>query len=708
MRYRAALLVFSLLAGSASAVQTAGGVDPGPTDDGPGVGDYNGGCPPNAGSGAGGTYAGPGDRTAGSRPAAPPGAPGASDSGGPSTPTPGAAAPTAGAVPESPSTPTPQGLAAALDLTTWDRWWEHNKDPYLALASALDRLHPQTPADDSRLDPLRARRAGLTWSAVYGEVLPALLAALEGTHDQRLVRGILIALARIGEAPPFEGAGPAPQLEPLIARHVADSNQSISETAAIALGVLGSRSGVAHLAELAADTKAGQELCARPRVPVRLRAFACYGMAVSASFEPSEEVTRFVIHHLARVLDEDGAEHPDLSAACVIGLGLVRLDPRRGPVLGKADADWPSSCFAAQVEHLLALLQDEDAPRFARAHAPTSLARVVSGGPEVVRGRAAAELVKRADPRIEDDFHVRRSAVLAMGILGDADEDEADEHLRVALEEAAASSDELMRSFAVIALGQVGARAGNGAGSPLAAGPSATAFLAQRLARGKSRTRPWVGLGLGLFGNGLAQSGQLMARAPADALLHEVESTRSPEYLAAYSLASGLYADTRAREAVEEHLSRVQDPSYRGHVAVSLGLMGDRAALPALRAVMAESLHKPRIQEQAAIARALLGDRDLIPELLERLDECDCWTSSWGVTRALAWTADHRALEPLLEFLADDGRTAGERGLAADALGWICDKERVVWDSRISFGLNYTAATETLTNPLGFGILDTL
>ena len=68
-------------------------------------------------------------------------------------------------------------------------------------------------------------------------------------------------------------------------------------------------------------------------------------------------------------------------------------------------------------------------------------------------------------------------------------------------------------------------------------------------------------------------------------------------------------------------------------------------------------MHDPVMMEYAALGRGLLGDRLLVPELIEKLDECACWASTRGVTRALAWTGDVRAVRPLLRILADAKRS---------------------------------------------------
>jgi hypothetical protein len=98
----------------------------------------------------------------------------------------------------------------------------------------------------------------------------------------------------------------------------------------------------------------------------------------------------------------------------------------------------------------------------------------------------------------------------------------------------------------------------------------------------------------------------------------------------------------------------------------------------------------------------------LIGELIGRLDECDCTTTTYGVTRALAWTGDHRAVDPLLAIVTDPGRTSISRSFALDALGWIADEERLPRGAVLSVGLNYAAAPPTLVDPSGSGLLNVL
>ncbi len=531
--------------------------------------------------------------------------------------------------------------------------------------------------------------------------------ALSRADDTRLVARLLLALARIGEPPPYEGIEDAPAIAPLLIEHVSDSNREVAETAVIALGVLGTTDSLVRLADLVHDAKPGRKLCGRNRVPTRMRALAAYGMGVAARHLDRYEASRYAVHHLSRVLDAETRKNVDLQVACVIALGMVRLDPAQSPGAGSVSASWPSSGWAAQVDHLLALLEDEDRPRLVRAHVPTALARLLVGAPADVKERVARVLIAGRSPRVEKDADVRRGCVIALGTIGDRDDDEIDAAIRAALVESVQGRDGPARSFAVISLAQVAMRSGGGSEVPPASEQDVMTLLLGQLSRGKSLLRPWAGISLGLVGHARRRDGRPPSKDAEAALSCMLDGTQAPEVTAACAVGAGLAREVRLRRDVEELLLDSGLEAYRGHLAVSLGLMGDPASLPSLRRVMADALHEPLLMEQAAIARALLVDRDLNGELLERLEECECWASTWGVTRALGWTADHRALRPLLDLLRDTRRSEPERGLAAEALGWIADKESLPWDAWISSSLNYTAASETLTASGGLGILDT-
>ena len=147
----------------------------------------------------------------------------------------------------------------------------------------------------------------------------------------------------------------------------------ISETAALSLGLLGNASGAFALSDVLEDSKVGRDLCARPEVPYRTRAFAAYGLGLLARAAPSIDVRRFAVHHLAAELEADRSAAHDVQVACVIALGLARLDDA-----GSASADdVPSASRRAEVAFLLGWLADKKRPDAVRACAPVAVARLI-------------------------------------------------------------------------------------------------------------------------------------------------------------------------------------------------------------------------------------------------------------------------------------------------------------------------------------------
>jgi HEAT repeat protein len=78
-----------------------------------------------------------------------------------------------------------------------------------------------------------------------------------------------------------------------------------------------------------------------------------------------------------------------------------------------------------------------------------------------------------------------------------------------------------------------------------------------------------------------------------------------------------------------------------------------------------------------------------------------------AIAAALGQIGDRRCLEPLQAMLANDKLTPLTRAFAAVALGRVCDKDPLPWNSTYSTNTNYRASTETLTNGHS-GILDIL
>lgn len=590
----------------------------------------------------------------------------------------------------------------SIDASSWDYWWDYNQTQYLGLEALLPRLYPETFAAEGTTPDLSGRRAGMNHDMVYGKVVPELLRILERGADAQLERSALIALARVGEPPRIEGREPLTAFTPLIVRYLASGNTAVAEAAVLALGVLGEPDAVVHLRDLALGEDAGRELCG-DQVSSRMRSLAVYGLGLAAAEQKQPELSRFVAHHVTQMLGSASERRPDFETACVTALGLVPVS-----FAGEEADDAQLPPGELLIDALLPVLSDRKRDDTVRAHVPTAIARLMPGAPDALKRRVAAVFLDCIGPRAKQDDLLCQSVVMALGKLGDSDLDAVDQEIRTVLEAATRKGDRQARSFAAIALAQVAARPGSGSGDKLASARGTAEYLTSQLSRGKSRFKPWVGLALGVLGNGLRAEGRWLDDSAANALLHRTGETRTPEDAAAYSLGSGLLGDARARSHVERNLDSIHDPSTQGRIALALGLMGDSSALAALDHVMESAMHLPLLMEQAALARGMLGDERLISELISRLDDCDCTTTTYGVTRALAWTADYRAVAPLLAIVADQDRTSISRSFALDALGWIADEERLPRGAVIAVGLNYAAAPPTLVDPSGTGLLNVL
>ncbi|MEO6595259.1 MAG: hypothetical protein ABIP94_10950, partial [Planctomycetota bacterium] len=183
--------------------------------------------------GGGGRTGGPsGPNTGGpTGPTAP--APTGPATGGGTGPSTGGGGGTGGRGPSSGGRSTGGGLEP--DLTTWDFWWEFNKDPYLSLRDAVHRDTAQTGSDVFYLGTRRRDSATNsvkpTRDQILGDVLPALKKAIDSTEQRDIISSCMIAMAKIGtDHPDF-------RLVDVFAPRLARGDQEIRETAALAIGI---------------------------------------------------------------------------------------------------------------------------------------------------------------------------------------------------------------------------------------------------------------------------------------------------------------------------------------------------------------------------------------------------------------------------------------------------------------------------------------
>jgi HEAT repeat protein len=580
------------------------------------------------------------------------------------------------------------GIVLELDPTRWQDWWELNRDPYLRLRESLREAPVVTGSAEFFMGAGRVRgvdNLAPTEAQVRAEVGPALARLLAADPHRDLESAALIALAKVGQdRADFD-------LQPILAARLRDPDPEVRETAALALGLSGSAPARELLAGLARDDRAGRAAVDRGRVEDRVRAFAAYGLALSAR-AGGAAARRAAFAVFEGLLTGAGGFEPaldrDLRVAAILGLGL--LLPESG-----------ESADRRSRERALELLRVEwDSDRGAteevvRCHAATSIARLlehVPGGSPLRAFHAARLAAVVADPQA--GFDRRRAAALAVGGIARALDEEPRAAVREALQRAFGDAKDLqVRYFALIGLGRL-------------ADEGARTFLLEVLATGqRALERPWAALALGVWCRERPTEG--VDPTIAAALRAQLDAVRNPESRAAFALGLGLCGDAASADELRALLADlVAQDEVAGHCCTALALLEDTAAIPELRELVRNSARRPQRQREAAVALGALGDHSAAELLVEQLrDGRPSLAQVASVAAGLGLVGDRRSIEPLLAIAADPEVPDLGRAFAVVALGQIVERGALPWGVPLAVDLNYRALVPTLIDGVR-GVLD--
>lgn len=681
---------------------------------------------PVSGWAHGGTYRGPGDTV-------PPGAGGAGGGAGPSTPGPAGPSGPAPATPGSPSAPAPatggvptgnvgggqlttEMLQTGVDLTLWTYWWEFNKDPYLQLKAAINKTM-STGAEDFFSDRGKTKvKETLRPSEelIKQQIVPALLATLKAEDNNDIVTGCMMALAKIGDTKSETGESEFQQAITPFLRHKV---QEISETAAIALGILANDSTVQTLIDLLEDNEAGRDLVNKKEVDYRTRSYAAYGLALTGKKTGNLELQQKIVDALFRTMESEKTSTRDLKAACVIALGLVPIDaasayePTEGGKESK-DGKIPRIYRRGQIQALLEFMQDRKQHEIGRAHVPTALARLCEGLDserfEALKKDIVPVLLTATTKEAKEKDEVVQSAVYALGLFGDNDGDKLDKDIRKLLIDAADSRlNEQARFFSRIALAMSGARTGTGENPGSGIDEVRKHFNEQLTKNTKGNIRSWNAVGAGIFGRKVNDSGAQL-EGLGEALRGVMANVKDPKEIGSSAIALGILGESDSKKVLQERLT-TKDEEALGYVCIALGMLSATEAKPQITDLVEKSKYKPGLLKQTAIALGLLGDKNVVEKLVGLLQESKTLAAQASLAQALGFIGDRDSVAPLIAMMQDKSKSNLARGFAAVALGIVADKEPLPWNSKIAVDLNYRASTETLNKAdTGTGILNIL
>lgn len=587
---------------------------------------------------------------------------------------------------------------AERDENDWRIWWRLNRDPLLVV-SALEAMPMSNDGgfflgDEAQRDASRVVKPGV----LIESVLPALEVALERETTPLVQSAILIALGRAGELATRESA------QRVLALCAADNGQ-VREAAVVAAGLQAEPWVVRRLVHVVHGCEAGRAILGERAVDTRSSAFAALSIGLGLARRDNEDLRRYVVYELARSAAGAFAA-ADVPAACVVSIGLLPL-PWSGTQAPAEARPSPQLSREGQIAWMLQAVTADAVHRQVRGQAALALGRLSEGAAEPWREFVAQALLDLLDPRSEAEVEVRQGAAIALGLLGDCDQDALDVRVRRGLLRSARDGDALTRRFALLSLSRVAAREGDGdcgAGRTELVG-----YLNETLRNARSGLDPWAALGLGMLGRELFRQGIPPPREVHAALASKLSGARSPMTVGAYGLALSLSQAPLADEQLAAALERFGGDEHAGaHLSIALGLAGGPLARTSLAEVIEQTHGRPVLLHDAALALVLSGDFGGTPRLVQAFGQASALDARAALASALGRTGDTRAIEPLVRALTDPEAPQMSRALAARGLGWLVDQgSEPVW-SPLTCDLNWGADTTTLAGVSGGDFLEFL
>ena len=496
----------------------------------------------------------------------------------------------------------------------------------------------------------------------------------------------------------------------LIRPFLADANPNVAEAAILALGVVGHFTAAAPLVELLEDTEVGRRLIGRGEVPYRSRAFAAYALGLTGARTSNEDVRRYAVHNLAAAVRDDQGRWKDLGVACVLGIGMIPLTDRNEDPAESDGTLPPSASRVGQLRFLQGLFENTFEDKLTRAHAADAVGRLFTSlsAPrrEHLKPWIAAPFLAAIGRGGEGTRETLESAVVALGSIGDDDEDPTDRAIRKALIRLEdLHRDREARNLALLSLARTAARPGIGE-SPGGGLATVQRQLRTQFTHGQTAVRPWAVLSMGVLARGLAVRGIDPPSGFAEVMRAALLSTDSPGESGAYCIAAGLLGDPRTADHIRRHLVKTKNDAVRIYAAMGLALLPAPASAEDIDKLLVEASHRPALVESLAVAKALLDDREAVHEIAEHLANAQSLDGKKAFLYALGRIGDVRAIDPLATMVARPTVPAEVRAAAITALGMVVEPEILPWPSIVATGVNVFAPTETLLSGEETGILD--
>ncbi len=554
---------------------------------------------------------------------------------------------------------------------SWLFWWNYNKDEIINLkkavrSGAVRTVTGLTTVASSGNDNETAAQ-DITARAVETRVVPVLRAYAENSKvNFDIQSAAVIGLAKIGRKE-FSG------LMMKMAKNdgAEQYHKVVEESAALALGILQDRSpAVRDFLSTVATDKAAK---------VRTRCFSAFALGLLGDRDAAPGANAKSLDVLKSLVAGDEASR-DIANSALVAIGLLG-DP-------------------SAVPELISWLNDEKAGAQKLNDVNLSYAAAALGkiGQPGVSGPDSREVIEALRDQLKKKNRMTRySTIIALGQIGPQCSEKLQAEcvsmlMQVIKSEGKSGFDTQSVNFALTSIGRIaGVPAGSDGkgGCPVSVRQKAMGQLMETF-QGKSQTRPFAALALGLLARDLPEPEKIQVSEVIRTTL--AKTSGDVEARGALVISLGLLKDIQSAPVLQALLQdKGLDKKLRGTAAVSLGLIGERGALDTIRNTLKEKEDR-ELRVDAAIAAGLLKDNEAVPALVDTLRDPKASQFILGsVATALGQIGDERALDPLTQILGDEQYPELTRALAAVALGQIGDKTDIPVMARISTDVNYRA-----------------
>ncbi len=287
---------------------------------------------------------------------------------------------------------------------------------------------------------------------------------------------------------------------------------------------------------------------------------------------------------------------------------------------------------------------------------------------------------------------VRQSCAIALGLLAAIDDRKVVELLESYIHE---GRDVQTRHFAFIALAQIGA----GDQGYCLHGDEHKAlqqfFLSEIERPSRMDHLSWSCLAAGIH----AMSHPPLQGAVIRKIHHRFDDVKNPSDKGAMAISLGLLNAQSSAPRLFTALRETRDKTLQGYLCVSLGLMNWSAAAETIRDfVRDETVFF--LQLQASVALGLMGDHDAVGLLVDSLEKGGSLNIVSSAARALGQIGDQRAVDPLKSILEDPQAHNLSKAFAVVALGLVGERTALPWNTRISENTNYRARLAAISEAL--------